>query len=175
MRIDSGYMQAAERVREIQNRIHALSEQPAPIAFQTESLEPLGFPAGSPPPPGLEIRGDWDPLIENAARKYGLEPELIRRVIAAESGGNPLAVSPKGALGLMQLMPETARALGVTDPMDPAQNIDGGTRYLKHLLESFGDIKLALAAYNAGPGNVKKYGGIPPFPETQRYVAKISG
>ena len=116
----------------------------------------------------------YDPLIQEASKKYGLPPYLIRSVILAESGGNPKAVSKVGAQGLMQLMPATAQELGVTDPFDPGQNIDAGVRYLKQQVDRFG-LQGGVAAYNAGPGNVQKYGGVPPFPETQGYVRKVLG
>ena len=116
------------------------------------------------------------PAIEAAARETGLAPELVLAVIMQESGGNARAVSPKGARGLMQLMPATARELGVRDPHDPAAGVRGGARYLAQMQERYGgDLTLALAAYNAGPGNVDRAGrSVPPFRETQRYVARIT-
>ncbi len=115
-------------------------------------------------------------LLDQAAARYGISSSLVRAVAGAESGLNPGAVSSKGAQGVMQLMPATAAQYGVTDPFDPGQNIDAGAHLLSDLLRRYnGDVSLALAAYNAGPGNVSKYGGVPPFPETQNYVRKIMG
>lgn len=110
-----------------------------------------------------------------AAERHGVDPELYLKLIRQESGFKPRIVSSAGAMGLAQLMPGTAEYLGVTDPFDVEQNLDGGARYLREQLDTFGDPALALAAYNAGPGNVQKYGGIPPFEETQNYVRSILG
>lgn len=115
-----------------------------------------------------------DGCIREAAEKYKVPPGLIRAVVKAESNFNINAVSVAGAQGLMQLMPGTAKELGVEDPFDIRQNIDGGTRYLRQMLDLFGgDIRQALSAYNAGPGNVIKYGGNVPFPETKQYVSRV--
>ena len=116
---------------------------------------------------------DFDLLIERAARRHGLPPGLIKAVVRAESNFHPDAVSNKGAQGLMQLMPETAEDLGVGDPLRAEDNVYGGTRYLREMYERYGDWKYALAAYNAGPGAVDRFGGVPPYAETQQYVERV--
>lgn len=123
----------------------------------------------------ISARERYEPLVVEHANKHGLRPELVRAVIQVESAYNPRALSPKGAMGLMQLMPETARLLGVQRPYDPAQNIAGGTRYLRLLLDKYdGDETLALAAYNAGSGAVDRHGRkLPPYRETEDYVRKV--
>lgn len=117
---------------------------------------------------------DYSSIVTRAATKYDLEPELIHAVIKTESNGNHMAVSKKGAMGLMQLMPSTANDMAVGDPFNAEENIEGGARYLRAMLERFnGDLTLALAAYNAGPKTVEKYGNVPPIIETRQYVNKI--
>jgi soluble lytic murein transglycosylase-like protein len=133
-----------------------------------EQFTSVPFPA--PLDPNIPYAG----LIRAAANQNGVDEKLVQKMIAAESNFNPRAVSRKQARGLMQLMPQTAARLSVRDVFDPAQNISAGTKYLRELLDKYkGDLKLALAAYNAGPDMVAKYGGIPPFAETQDYVRKI--
>jgi soluble lytic murein transglycosylase-like protein len=122
---------------------------------------------------GRHTPDELAPLIEEAAGKTGLPEALISAVMATESGYRTDAVSPAGAMGLMQLMPGTARALGVEDPYDARQNILGGAEYLRRQLAHFGSVEHALAAYNAGPRAVEQYGGIPPFSETQDYVRRV--
>lgn len=120
------------------------------------------------------IPSSMDAIFEEAASKYGVDANLLKAIGKAESAFDPSAVSQAGAVGVMQLMPATARSLGVTDPYNARENIMGGASYIAGLLKKYGgDVKLALAAYNAGSGNVDKYGGIPPFKETQAYVRKV--
>lgn len=131
-------------------------------------VDPFGAASVAPDPSGLHS------VVESAALRAGLDPALFAALVEAESGYNPKAVSSAGAQGLAQLMPGTARSLGVRDPFDPEQNADGGARYLAQMLKEFGgDERLALAAYNAGPGAVRRHGGVPPFAETQRYVERV--
>lgn len=122
----------------------------------------------------LVINTDYSSYVQKSARKYEIEPELIHAVIRTESNGNYRAVSRKGAMGLMQLMPSTASDMNVGNPFNPEENIDGGTRYLRYLIEKFnGNVTLALAAYNSGPKTVEKYGNVPPITETRQYVNKV--
>lgn len=148
-------------------------------AGQVCSFEPDGQVAAKPAPPpapvapASQVQPSPAQLADAAADRYGLPRKLVRSVMHAESGGNPQAVSPKGAIGLMQLMPQTARQLGA-DAKDPAQNVDAGVRYLRDLLVKYNfGLWHALAAYNAGEGAVEKYRGIPPYRETIGYIQRI--
>lgn len=150
------------------NPVYMPSIMPAQPA--SETFSPVtGIPHGT----GAQYQGKYEDLIQRAAGKYQLPEKLIAAVIKQESNFNNSVTSHAGAAGLMQLMPGTAKYIGVTDRFDPEQNIMGGSKYLRKMLDQFGSLETALAAYNAGPGNVKKYGGIPPFKETQQYVKKV--
>jgi soluble lytic murein transglycosylase-like protein len=130
--------------------------------------------APEPEQPAAVAATDWETLAKDTAHRHRVDAGLVRAIIDVESGFRPRAVSPKGAMGLMQLMPTTAAELGVTDPFDPEQNVDGGVRYLRALLTRYGgDQRLALAAYNAGSAAVERHGGIPPYSETRSYVKKV--
>jgi soluble lytic murein transglycosylase-like protein len=125
---------------------------------------------------GSAAAGEYDPLIEQAAARYGVNPAVLHGLIQQESGFDPSAESGAGAAGLTQLMPGTAASLGVANPLNPAESIEGGARYLSQLMAEFGgNTEDALAAYNAGPGAVRQYGGVPPYAETQSYVSKVLG
>ncbi len=138
---------------------------------------PYGAPgAGSGPAPAPVAPQQIDALVSQNSTAWQVDPSLVKAIIANESGFDANATSRVGAQGLMQLMPSTAQAVGVRNAYDPAQNVAGGTRYLKGLLDRFnGDIRLAVAAYNAGPGAVEKYGDVPPYAETQNYVQNVLG
>jgi soluble lytic murein transglycosylase-like protein len=174
------------RIEAIQAQIQALTgNQPAAAGFDqalasaSATSSPTAVAASAPAAAAGGTLGGgapsaYDADITAAAQKYGLDPALLKGLIRQESNFDPNAGSPAGAQGLTQLMPGTARSLGVTDPHDPQQAIDGGAKYLKQQLDAFGgDVQKALAAYNAGPGAVKRYGGIPPYAETQNYVKKV--
>jgi len=152
----------------------------APASFRSrvegnKGLLSQGFSFFIPPPAESPSSGPpFDHLIRDACRKHAMDPALVRAVIQAESRFDPLAVSSKGAIGLMQLSPIVTKALGIHDPFDPQLNINGGVRYLKDLLETFkGDRKLALAAYNAGPTQVYRHKGVPPFKQTKKYLSQV--
>ncbi len=148
--------------------VHYTNAPPLDPAYQRFVIRSPAPTASRPTVPG-----GYSAEIQEAAHRHGVDARLVNAVIAVESAGNPRAVSSKGAQGLMQLMPATADGLGVRDPFNPRDNIDGGVRHLRGLLDSFGDLSLALAAYNAGAEPVRSYRGIPPYQETQDYVRKI--
>lgn len=187
----SGIREAMDRITLIHRRIYgtpSIPEEPfeehlkksqAPKAPIEVPDEKLGNPALSGSASVLKSRlapvsmEGLDSAIEEISDRYGVDEKLIRSVISVESAWRPDAVSPKGAMGLMQLMPGTAKMLSV-DPNDPVQNVEGGVKYLAQLSEKYsGDLEKVLAAYNAGPGRVDQYGGIPPFKETEAYVKRV--
>jgi soluble lytic murein transglycosylase-like protein len=171
------------RIREIEALIYP---EPAPEnvpeeRFETVLEEALDDPYDEfAPAENIDVPSSvaerlsmWEPDLQELSEEYGVDPDLARAVMRLESGGNPNAVSSAGAIGLMQLMPATARGLGV-DPRNPRRNLEGGIKYLAQLADKYdGDYVKTLAAYNAGSARVDSYGGVPPFPETQRYVKNV--
>jgi soluble lytic murein transglycosylase-like protein len=165
---------AKQRAAALKQVAAVMGKVPTPAAsFFTVPWVDTPVPFSSPPCDPLPT-AELDKLVEQNSQQQGVKPELIRAVIAQESGARPCAVSWKGAQGMMQLMPATSEQLGVKDPFDPRQNVEGGTRLLKQLLTKYNnDVSLALAAYNAGEGRVDRDGGVPQIPETQNYVNDI--
>lgn len=185
----SGLLGVIERMTEIQRRfqpqaVEVLNTKPqrtatpfAPILQnQIQVPQPSGEETLMPLPPKQtsSVSGNIEKMLYGAAQKYGVDPKLAIAIAKAESGLDPNVVSAAGAVGVMQLMPATAAGLGIRDLRDPRENIDGGVRYLKQMLDTFqGDVRQAIAAYNAGPEAVKKFGGVPPYAETQQYVQRV--
>lgn len=169
------------RIREIEDKLNVVRPQEPEQRFvdvleETMVKTPYADDGAMAPPVSASVAErlkHWEPLLQDLSSRYNVDPDLVRAVMRCESGGNPAAVSRAGAMGLMQLMPGTAKGLGV-DPKDPARNLEGGIKYLAQLSDKYdGDPIKMLAAYNAGPGRVDSYGGIPPFPETQNYVKNV--
>jgi soluble lytic murein transglycosylase-like protein len=168
----------------LEKQRRSVNRQAGSVHRQQTTAVPGGFyttawpDAAAAPDPSLDCDplspDEINPVIDWAARKEGLTPDLLREVIRQESASRPCAVSRAGAMGLMQIMPSTARGLQLLQPFDPWQNVAAGSRYLREMLDRYqGDLALALGAYNAGPGAVDKYGAVPPYEETRRYVSNI--
>jgi soluble lytic murein transglycosylase-like protein len=180
--VNSAEQIAKEATRSFSQLVDLISESRSGLrgSFAAEDVEPLA----APPLPMTDgetstmIFADdvhLQALIDHYGSYYQIDPLLVKLIIEHESAFDPLALSPSGAMGLMQLMPDTAWLLGVNDPFDPEQNIEGGVRYFAQQMDHFGSVELALAAYNAGPGAVETWGGVPPYPETVNYVNSILG
>jgi soluble lytic murein transglycosylase-like protein len=166
------------RIREIESIFQARTPQPPAVESEMGSSGNGAFEnvLSKFNPDNMDksaIQHELEGIIQGQAKAQNMDASLIKAVVKAESGFNPNAVSSVGAQGLMQLMPGTANGLGVQDSFNPSQNVAGGTKYLKNLVEKYHSVPLGLAAYNAGPGAVDKYGGIPPYKETQNYVKKV--
>jgi soluble lytic murein transglycosylase-like protein len=168
----SDVLQRIEQLAPQQQSPTTATQAPAQATSFADVLTSAATP--STPASSSSAAAPYAAEIDAAGQRYGVDPKLLQSVIQQESGFDPNATSAAGAEGLMQLMPQTAASLGVTNPYDPAQSIDAGARYLAQQLGAFGgDTSLALAAYNAGAGAVQRYGGVPPYPETQSYVQQI--
>ena len=179
----SGVKSAKERASQLEGMLSQYTQNVQPVNGQQTSPAAFSDYMKAVPQNGLRFRmvpplsapkGEMESIVKQAASKYNIDEKLVLALVKQESGFNPNAISSAGAQGLMQLMPATAKRLGVVNPFDPVQNVEGGVKHLKGLLAKYrGNLVLALAAYNAGGGNVDKYGGVPPFKETQNYVKNI--
>ena len=170
----AGNMVLSDRPKDASARTYVVSSAPAIVEPAAASTATVSTTFRTTKSAATQRAAQYDALIEENAAAHGVSPHLVRAVIQQESAFNSRALSHKGAMGLMQLMPATAVELGVADPYDPAENIRGGVTYLKGLLQKFAqNVELALAAYNAGPKAVEKYGAVPPYRETQNYVTRI--
>lgn len=166
------------RIQEIQARMESLLGAQAKMKPQSGagfdgSLAPFDVNSAGVTLRGVEPSVEMKGLVDSAAKANNVDPALLDSLVQTESSYDPAARSRAGAMGLSQLMPDTARSMGVANPFDPAQNLHGGAKYLRGLLDRFGDLPKAVAAYNAGPGAVERHGGIPPYAETQAYVRKV--
>lgn len=171
-------LSAIERQKlSVEHQLQAIQRNyPPPFADSNGTIVASAPPPPPPPECPPTSAAEVKPIIDREAARQKMDSRLVQAVVEAESAYSPCAVSPVGAMGLMQLMPSTAESLQVSDPFDPSQNITAGTQYLKQMLDRYGgDIAKALAAYNAGPARVDAAGGIPSIPETQEYVRKIMG
>lgn len=169
-----GIQKVAQRIATIESRIQRLHGAPAPAGGFAAELAKARQNAGTVAPAAAAGSGEVEKMVLSAAARHNVDSRLALAVAKTESGLRQEVVSPAGAVGVMQLMPDTARGLGVRDINDPRENIDGGVRYLKEMLATFdGDVTKAIAAYNAGPNAVKRYSGVPPYAETQDYVSKV--
>lgn len=165
---------AEKQAAAVAKQREAIARQLGVAASSADAFFLLPWPDPAPAACNPLVESELQPMVREAAQREGIKPELLRAVMAKESGFRPCAVSPKGAMGLMQLMPATVELLGVRDPFDPKESIDAGAKYLKKLLARYnGDVPSALAAYNAGTGRVDSAGGIPAIPETLDYVRGI--
>lgn len=178
----------SSRINEIQDRLGEIRQRVSDVSGgdhfkaslnRAQGAKPLVKPAEAPQPslgptalPASTVPTGLGRMMTDAAKRNQLDPALLQAVVSTESGGNPQATSPVGAMGLMQLMPGTAKDLGVSNPYDPQQNLQGGAKYLAQLTQKYG-LANGVAAYNAGPGAVEAHGGVPPYPETQHYVNKV--
>ncbi|HWB23120.1 MAG TPA: lytic transglycosylase domain-containing protein [Gaiellaceae bacterium] len=174
--MSSTLQEVLTRVQELTPQAPAVSTPAVTNPDSTGFSDALDVANGAGATASGSVASTYSAAIDAAGQRYGVDPALLQSVIQQESGFNPYATSAAGAQGLMQLMPSTASSLGVTDPYDPYQSIDAGARYLSSKIDEYGgNTSLALAAYNAGSGAVARYGGIPPYPETQNYVQSVLG